>query len=146
MRLSNSVIFLTPCILETLEKRMRSAFIWMATFLSLLTFYIHTFIGGPRVAGPLLKNLDLPKASKWLNYYCWHVVTIYLVFMTGGFAFVALHPARPDLAVFLSILNFFLSILSAFVARKGGINPIYFPSTTLFALVSGCGFLWIFST
>lgn len=122
---------------------MQSAFIWAAAAISALAFYVHTFIGGPRVAGPLLRNLDLPKASKWLNYYCWHIVTIYLVFMGGGYAFVALHPDRPDLAIFLSTLNLFLAILSVVVARKGKINPLYFPSTTLFALVSGCGFMWL---
>jgi hypothetical protein len=120
---------------------MQSALIWAASALSAITFYVHTFIGGPRVAGPLLRNSDLPKPSKWLNYYCWHIVTIYLVFMGGGYAFVAIHPERPDLAVFLSTLNVFLSLLSVAVAKKGNINPLYFPSTTLFASVSCCGFL-----
>lgn len=117
--------------------------IWVAVVLSLITFYIHTFIGGPRVAAPLLMNKDLPKASKWLNYYCWHIVTIYLLLMGVGYAFVALHPDKPELVVFLTILNVHFAILSAVVAQKGKINPLRFPSTTLFTLLSLVGIFWL---
>lgn len=117
--------------------------LWVAAFISVVTFYVHAFIGGPRVAGPLLKNKDLPVASKWLNYYCWHIVTIYLFLMGGAYAYVAWYPDRPELVVFLTVLNALLSILSVLVATKGGINPLQFPSTTLFALVSLCGLGWL---
>lgn len=122
---------------------MQSALLWIAVAISLITFYIHTFIGGPRVAGPLLSNKDLPKASKWLNYYCWHIVTIYLLFMGGGYAFVALNPEKPELVWFLTILNVQFSILSSVVALKGRINPLRFPSTSLFALLSLIGIFWL---
>lgn len=123
---------------------MHNFLLWAAVVLSLVTFFTHTFIGGPRVSGPLLINKDLPKASKWLNYYCWHIVTIYLLLMGGGYAYVALHPERPELVVFLTILNTHFSILSAVVAIKGKINPFRFPSTTLFALLSLAGICWLF--
>jgi len=112
---------------------------WMAASLSVVTFYIHTFIGGPRVAVPLLANSSLPIASKWLNYYCWHITTIYTLLMGGAYAYVALYPDRPELVVFLTFLNASLSLLSAAVARKGGINPFRFPSTSLFASVALLG-------
>ena len=118
---------------------------WAATIISLVTFCVHTFIGGPRVAVPLLSNTSLPKASKWLNYYCWHITTIYTFFMGGAYAYVALNPDRPELAVFVSLLNASLSILSTVVARKGDINPFRFPSTSLFAIVSTLGFLGLLS-
>lgn len=122
---------------------MHEILLWVAAFICMVTFYVHTFIGGPRVAGPLLKNKDLPVASKWLNYYCWHIVTIYLFFMGGAYAYVAWYPDRPELVVFLTLLNTSLSILSIAVATKGKINPLRFPSTTLFALVAVCGFGWL---
>lgn len=122
---------------------MHEILLWGAAFISAVTFCVHTFIGGPRVAEPLLKNKDLPVASKWLNYYCWHIVTIYLFFMGGAYAYVAWYPARPELVVFLTVLNTSLSILSIAVATKGKINPLRFPSTTLFALVAVCGFGWL---
>ena len=51
-------------------------FLWAATIMSIVTFALHTFFGGPVVAKPLLENNDLPKASKWLNYYTWRVKTM----------------------------------------------------------------------
>jgi hypothetical protein len=118
---------------------MQVPLLWAAAIMSVVTFYVHTFIGSPRVAAPLLANSSLPKASKWLNYYCWHITTIYTLFMGGAYAYVALHPDRPELVVFLTILNTALSLLSAAVARKGGINPFRFPSTSLFASVALLG-------
>lgn len=109
--------------------------------MSIITFAVHTFIGGPRVASPLLANKSLPKASKWLNYYCWHITTIYTFIMGFAYAYVALNPEKIELVVFLSILNVSFSILSAVIAMKGKINPFRFPSTSLFASVSLLGIL-----
>ena len=118
---------------------MQVYFLWAAAVMSIITFAVHTFIGGPRVAGPLLANTELPKASKWLNYYCWHVTTIFTFSMGGAYAYVALHPDRPELVVFLTVVTAALSLLSAVVALKGNINPFRFPSTSLFATVSILG-------
>ncbi len=123
---------------------MQVIILWVAVTMSLVTFLIHTFIGGPKVARPLLNNTSLPIASKWLNYYCWHVTTIYTLLMGGGYAFVALNPGKPELVVFLSILNTALALLSAAVAIKGNINPFRFPSTSLFASVAILGLLSLF--
>ncbi|AGF78013.1 hypothetical protein UWK_01453 [Desulfocapsa sulfexigens DSM 10523] len=125
---------------------MQAYFLWAATIMSAITFSVHTFVGGPRVAEPLLANSDLPTASKWLNYYCWHVTTILTFTMGGGYAYVALNPDRPELAVFLTIVTGASSLLSAAVARKGNINPFRFPSTWLFATVSLLGLAGLLST
>jgi len=124
---------------------MQVYFLWAASFMSIVTFAVHTFIGGPRVAAPLLANTDLPKASKWLNYYCWHITTIFTFAMSGAYAYVALRPNRPELIVFLTIVTAALSILSATVALKGNINPFRFPSTSLFAIVAILGLLGLLS-
>ncbi len=109
--------------------------LWSAVVMSLITFAIHTFVGGPRVAKPLIENKDLPIASKWLNYYTWHITTIFTLLMGGAYAYVALNPEKPELVVFLTILTGSFSLLSAVVAIKGHINPFRFPSTSLFASV-----------
>jgi hypothetical protein len=106
-----------------------------ATLVAAVTFYIHTFVGGKRVAAPLLEDRSLPVTSKWLNYYCWHIATVLIAFMTGGFAWLVAHPHLPSL-IFLSNLAFALSVLSIAVALKAGINPLRFPSTTLFAVIA----------
>jgi len=122
---------------------MQEYFLWAASVMSIITFIVHTFIGGPVVAEPLLKNTDLPKASKWLNYYTWHVTTIFTFTMGGAYAYVALNPDKPELVVFLTVVTAALSILSAAVALKGNINPFRFPSTSLFATVSLLGLIGI---
>ena len=109
--------------------------------MSVVTFVVHTFIGGPKVAVPLLTDTNLPIASKWLNYYCWHITTIYTFAMGGAYAYVAINTEKTELIVFLSILNVSFAILSAVVALKGHINPFRFPSTSLFASVAILGIL-----
>lgn len=118
---------------------MQVTILWAAVVMSFVTFLVHTFVGSARVAQPLLANTSLPIASKWLNYYCWHITTIYTFLMGAGYAYVALNPNKPELAVFLSILNSCLAVLSALVALKGNINPFRFPSTSLFSTVSVLG-------
>ncbi|GAA6171606.1 hypothetical protein NBRC116592_12760 [Colwellia sp. KU-HH00111] len=118
---------------------MQVTFLWTAVVMSFVTFLVHTFVGSRRVAQPLLVNTSLPIASKWLNYYCWHITTIYTFLMGGGYAYVALNPNKPELVVFLSILNSCFAVLSALVALKGNINPFRFPSTLLFSTVSVLG-------
>jgi hypothetical protein len=122
---------------------MGTSWLWIAFAVSLATFAIHTFIGGPRVAKPLLADRQLPPASKWLNYYCWHIATLYTFAMGWGYAYVAMNPLRPELVVFLTGLNAGLSALSAGVAIKGRIHPLRFPSTSLFALLTLLGALFL---
>jgi len=112
---------------------------WIAAALSLLTFAVHTFVGGVRVARPLLDAPDLPPASRWLNYYCWHITTVLLAFMAFGFAAAAMRADAFALGVFLTVLAPALSLLSVAVALRGRINPLRFPSTTLFALTAAAG-------
>ena len=122
---------------------MHVSLLWAAAVISSITFFVHTFIGGPRVAVPLLADTGLPKASKWLNYYCWHITTVFTFSMGGAYVYVALHPDRPELVVFLTCVTTALSLLSAVVALKGNINPFRFPSTSLFATVSILGLVWL---
>lgn len=110
-----------------------------AAAMSALTFFVHTFVGGIVVARPLLANTELPRASKWLNYYCWHVTTVLIAFIAAGFIWLALRPADPALLVGLSALTAVLSALSIAIALKASISPLRFPSTSLFALTSALG-------
>lgn len=122
-------------------------FILAAAIVSVITFYVHTFIGGKYVARPLLADKQLPIASKWLNYYCWHVTTIAIVFLAIAFAglYMASLTDEGVILIFLAAFTTSLSILSAFVAIKGRIPPWRFPSTSLFALIAACAWLAAFA-
>lgn len=112
-----------------------------AAALSLITFAVHTFIGGRFAARPLLDAHDFHKASRWLNYFTWHMATVMLLFMTGGFAWAAVHPDAFDVAVLLMLMAASFSPLCVWVAIKGGIPPWRFPASWLFLLVLAAG-LW----
>ncbi len=112
-----------------------------AAVLSLITFGVHTFVGGVFVARPLLASRDLTPASLWLNYYCWHIVTVLLLMMSGGYAWATTRPEALDLAVFLTMLAAILWPLCVWVALKGRIAPWRFPAASLFALIVVAG-LW----
>ena len=120
-------------------------FLWIAAVLGFVTFLVHTFAGGKAVARPLLNNDTMPPASKWLNYYCWHITTIVIVFIAAGYAWVAGVGPNTELILFLSALTASLSLLSAGVAMKAGIHPLRFPSTFLFAFTSIAGWAAVFS-
>jgi hypothetical protein len=112
-----------------------------AAVLSLITFGVHTFIGGKYVARPLLASRELPKGSLWLNYFTWHMATVMLLFMGGGFGVAAIDPAAYDVAVLLMLMAATFSPLCIWVALKGGIRPWRFPASWLFLLILAAG-LW----
>jgi hypothetical protein len=119
--------------------------LWGAAATSAATFLVHVFAGGAHVARPLLADRTLPRASKWLNYYCWHIVSVLIAAMAAAFAAAASGALDRAVAAFghvsvlagaFAVLASALSLLSAFVARKGGVNPLRFPSTSLFAAIA----------
>lgn len=113
--------------------------LWCAAGLAMVTFAVHTFIGGIVVARPLLADTRLPAASKWLNYYCWHIATLTILAIAAAFAYSAIREDRPEGAVFGTAFAAALSALSAAVAVKGNIHPLRFPSTSLFAGIAVLG-------
>ena len=112
-----------------------------ASVLSLITFGVHTFIGGKYVARPLLASRELPTASLWLNYFTWHMATVMLLIMAGGFGWAASAPEAFDVAVLLMLMAAAFSPLCIWVAIKGGIAPWRFPASWLFLLILAAG-LW----
>jgi len=124
---------------------MQAGLLWAASVSSLATFAVHTFIGGAYVARPLLADRALPKAAKWLAYYCWHIVTMLLFAMAVVFGLAAANLATRDIAFGLSLFCTACSVLSIAVALKAGIAPWRFPSTSLFALSAVFGIAASFS-
>lgn len=115
---------------------MQALLLWSASLTCLITFGVHLFVGGVYVARPLLADETLPRASKWLNYYCWHVTSVFILVLAGAFGYLTRMPEHRDLAIFASALVLTLAILSAIVAAMGHIHPLRFPSTSLFALAA----------
>lgn len=119
---------------------MQAGLFWAAAVSSLATFAVHTFVGGAYVARPLLSDRTLPKAAKWLAYYCWHIVTMLLVGMALAFAAAATGWLAGHAAFGLAGFCAACSLLSIAVALKAHIAPWRFPATTLFATTAALGF------
>ena len=119
---------------------MQVGLLWAAAVSALVTFAVHTFFGGAFVTRPLLADKSLPRAAKWLAYYCWHVVTLLLLALAIAFVAMATGLLTPKAALALSGFCAVCSLLSIGVALKGHIAPLRFPSTTLFAVTAALGF------
>lgn len=118
---------------------MQSVLLWSAAAAAAVTWVVHTFIGGMYVARPLLADASLPKAAKWLAYYCWHLVTLMIAGIAAAFAGAAFGLVEARLAAVLAIFCLACSALSAAIGIKGGIAPWRFPATSLFAIVGVLG-------
>ncbi len=118
---------------------MRTQFLWAAALVSLVAFAGHVFVGGPRVAGPILRSGDLPDQAKWLGYFCWHVTSLVVLAMSVGFAVVARHPDRPELAVFLTVLSGLIWVLSIGITVFGAVAARRNPGIWLFGLITLLG-------
>ncbi len=112
-----------------------------AALLSLITFGVHTFVGGKYAARPLLDAHDFHRASRWLNYFTWHMATVLLLVMAAGYAWAAVAPAAWPAALILTIMAALFSPLCVWVTVKGDIKPWRFPASWLFALIVAAALL-----
>lgn len=116
--------------------------VWLLTAaaLSLITCGLHVFVRGPVVARPLLASQDLRTVAKYTNYYCWHIVTLVLLLMSGSFVISAMTGGH-DLAwlAFVQAIAFMLWSL-ALVARKR-LDPVKVPQWALFLSIASSAVL-----
>lgn len=75
---------------------------------SAVTLVIHVILGGKYIARPLLKSADMSQTAKFTNYFCWHLVTIFIGVMAFSFLAAAM---RGEYALGLTMT--FAAMLSA---------------------------------
>jgi hypothetical protein len=101
---------------------------------------IHTLIGSRSIVAPFLKAEGLGRRVRWLMFLCWHAVSVLLVVLAAGFAWAAWAGERArDLALMLSILAGLLALLTLYVSRRAGFNPLKLPPFVLFGLMAAAG-------
>jgi len=116
-----------------------NGFFIAASIASFIAFLIHVFVGGPKIAKPLLQARDIPTVPKLTNYYCWHGISIVLFAMSASFAWAAFNPDGFELAVLWTAIAgaFSLFGLGLVTAKKQQTRSM--PQWVLFAVISGLG-------
>lgn len=105
-----------------------------------VTFLAHWQIGGRYAARPLLASAQLPAVAKWLNYFCWHIVTILLLMMALTLAGAAAGRVHMDAVRFIAVSATAISLLSIAVTLSAKIRPWRFPASYLLATVAALSF------
>jgi len=107
-----------------------------AASLGLVTALVHIIAGGQEVARPLLGSTDMGTVPRLTAYYCWHITSIVLVAMAGGFAWVGFHPSDPSLAILLTGLATAFAALSLVLVVVNRLGLLALPQWIFFAAIS----------
>ncbi len=116
----------------------------VAAGLSATTWAIHTFVGGPRVARPLLEA-EMDRVAMLTNYYCWHIVTITLATMALGFGYAGRVPGGRDVGVVMTALAISLGLWSLVLVLWKHRRPLELPQWSLFVAISAAALTGVFS-
>ena len=103
---------------------------------SYATFAVHTFVGGPAIAEPLLAAKDIRTIPKYTNYYCWHLTTLTLFAMGCAFAWAAIFPAGIELAWFAFLLSTSFLIWGVTLILQTRQKFAHFPQWLMFTTIS----------
>ena len=115
----------------------------IAGTLSAICFGLHVFMGGREVAAPLLAARDLGKRAKYVQYYCWHLVSISLFLMSVLFFWPALFGRAGDLARLGSVMAALFAgwgILLPPMMRQAALTYRDLPQGWLFVPIAVVGF------
>ncbi len=113
---------------------MNTAFL-VAAILSLIVWTIHTFLGGAKIAKPLLRS-KLQPVPKYTNDFTWHMVTILLFAMAAGYAYAAFNPDGYDVAILLTALSVCFMLLNLGLLVYTRLKPYQLPQWFLFLVVN----------
>lgn len=106
----------------------------LSAALAAATCLIHLFLGGARIARPLLEATGLRTVPKLTLYYCWHMVTILLAGLAGMLLAAALLPA-PVLAWTALAFTLSFALLSLAIVAVKRVRPLHMPQWLLFLLI-----------
>lgn len=112
----------------------------LAAAFSFVAFLAHTFGNIKTTVRPLLDSSLVP-ASKYLMYYCWHIVTITLLVMSAGFAYAALVKDGADVGTFAGLISAGCLLWSVAMNSSHRLRIRDFPQWVFFIPICG-GALW----
>lgn len=92
---------------------------------------LHTFVGTPEVADPLLAS-DLEDRAKYINFFCWHIVTIVLWAAAAGYLWSAIVRHSTELVVFLTIMMACIGVWGVILPPSVDLSYMTMPQGWLF--------------
>ena len=110
--------------------------LFSAGIVAALSVLIHVFGGGPEIAHPLLRATELPDVSKYVNYYCWHLVTMTIAAMAVGLIWASIDPGQTGLASMWSVMAVLFTAWSLALIKWKRQKIWTMPQWTLFGLIS----------
>jgi len=112
---------------------------------AIVSFCVHTFIGGRFAARPLLHSTNLPKATIWLNYFTWHIVTALLLVLAGVFGVGAFGRIHTDAVLVCALIAALISMISIAVTLRAGIAVHRFPASYLLGATATLAFAGVYA-
>jgi hypothetical protein len=119
-------------------------FLCAAAVVSLITFLVHTFVGGYQVAKPLLNASSIQETTKLTTYYCWHITTILLLVMTCAYAYVAVLQFDIPLTIAVTSIAGACALLSIGLIAVLKLNPLDYPQWIFFIPITLLAVLGLF--
>ncbi|HEX8415881.1 MAG TPA: hypothetical protein VF637_18655, partial [Sphingomicrobium sp.] len=103
-----------------------------AALLAYVTDAVHTFVGTSYAVPALVgAGETLPKATIWLNFMCWHIVTGVLFILATCIAAVAMGRLSANVMLPCGAAFAWISVMSIFTTLKAGIPILRFPASYL---------------
>ena len=91
----------------------------VAALLMFITAGIHVFAGGPEIMTPIRKS-DLSKPVKAVSDVIWHAITVILLVMAVGLAWLAFAPNLPLLWMICALQIGFAGLFIVYGIRQLG--------------------------
>lgn len=92
---------------------------------------LHTFVGTPEIADPLLAS-ELEDRAKYINFFCWHIVTIVLWATAAGYLWSAIVKPSVELVMFLTCMMACIGIWGVLLPPGVGLSYMTMPQGWLF--------------
>lgn len=119
-----------------------------AAVLSFTWTAVHIILGGKQIARPLLDSKELHPTAKYVQYYCWHLVSLKIFALGAAFLYSALYPTEHTQA--LSV--FAIALATGFAVLGIALVPLVrqtykdMPQGWLFVPVAVLGILGVLQT
>ncbi|ALU41726.1 hypothetical protein [Pseudoalteromonas rubra] len=118
----------------------------IAAILSTIIVFLHGVWGGIDIADPLLASSAISDTVKYGMYYCWHITTLQLVFMSIAYLACALNAHNRLFAAGTLVFTLCIAVLGIAMAQVFNLPFEILSQAWLFVPVSFFGLLGIVKT